>query len=95
MSDIISGIALDPRVAAVVPLDDYKLLLTFTNGERRVFDAKPLLDIPAFKPLSSKSFFKLVTVAYGTVAWGRDIDYCPDTLYSESISEVEASALTI
>lgn len=75
---------LGPRVTAVQPLPDYKLALTFGNGEQRVFDAAPLLDYPAFKPLKDKAFFALVRAQYGTVCWPGDIDYCPDTLYQQS-----------
>ncbi len=82
---IISGTPLGPRVTEVTPMEDYKLLLTFTNGENRIFDAMPLLDIAVFKPLSNKLFFQSVNVSYGTIVWPQDIDYCPDTLYSESI----------
>ena len=85
MDDIINGSPLGPRVVAVTPTDDYKLFLTFTNGERRIFDAKPLLEVPVFKQLANISFFKSVKVAYGTVMWPQDIDYCPDTLYMESV----------
>ena len=85
MSDIISGSPLGPRVTSVTPTDDYKLLLTFTNGEQRVFDAKPLLQDTVFKPLENISFFKSVKVAYGTLLWPQDIDYCPDTLYMQSV----------
>ncbi|MCL2494071.1 MAG: DUF2442 domain-containing protein [Oscillospiraceae bacterium] len=79
------GDALSPRVKAAVPRDDYALLLTFNNGERRMFNAKPLLALPAFRPLKNPDFFRLVQVSYGSVAWPRDIDYCPDTLYAESV----------
>ena len=85
MDDIINGSPLGPRVTIATPIDDYKLLLTFTNGERRIFDAKPLLEMSIFKPLANKSFFQSVKVAYGSVMWPQDIDYCPDTLYVESI----------
>ena len=85
MDDIINGGPLGPRVTAVTPTEDYKLLLTFTNGEQRIFDFTPLLGMAVFKPLSNKSFFLSVKVAYGTVIWPQDIDYCPDTLYSESV----------
>ena len=85
MNDIIKGSPLGPRVVDATPTDDYKLFLTFTNGERRIFDAKPLLEADAFKPLVSKSFFKSVKVAYGSVQWPQEIDYCPDTLYMESV----------
>ena len=85
MDDIISGSPLGPRVTTATPIDDYKLLLSFTNGEQRIFDAKPLLEISVFKPLANKPFFQSVKVAYGSVMWPQDIDYCPDTLYTESI----------
>lgn len=83
-NDIIYGEPLGPRVTAVSPLEDYKLLLTFNNGERRMFDAKPLLSMKVFKPLQNKHFFKSVKVSYGSIWWPQDIDYCPDTLYAES-----------
>ena len=85
MDNLISGRPLGPRVIAAVPTEDYRLLLTFTNGEQRIFDFTPLLETPAFMPLANKSFFRLVKVAYGSVLWPQDIDYCPDTLYMQSV----------
>ena len=84
-NDMLCGEPLCPRVAAVTALDEYRLDIVFTNGERRVFDASPLLTVPAFRPLQSKAFFQAVKVAYGTVSWANNIDYCPDTLYLESL----------
>ena len=81
---MIHGEPLGPRVVTASPIDDYQLHLTFTNGDRRVFDAKPLLGFEAFKPLEDKKLFGSVKVAYGSVLWPNDIDYCPDTLYAES-----------
>jgi len=66
-------------------MPDYRLSVTFTNGERRVFDARPLLGVKAFKPLNTPSFFNLVHVDFGTIAWPNGIDYCPDTLYAQSV----------
>ena len=82
---LIHGKPLGPRVSSVSPLDDFKLFLTFTNGEQRVFDAKPLLSLGVFKPLCNGEMFKAVKVAYGSVLWPQDIDYCPDTLYEQSV----------
>ena len=65
--------------------DDYKIQLLFNNGERRLFNAKPLLEMDIFKPLANRAFFQTVQVAYGSVYWNGDIDYCPDTLYAESV----------
>jgi hypothetical protein len=37
-----------------------------------------------FNSLQSKAFFESVRVAYGSILWPNNIDYCPDTLYLES-----------
>lgn len=84
MDNFISGKPLGPRVKKVEPTGDYELRLLFTNGERRIFNAKPLLNIEVFKPLVDISLFLGVKVAYGSILWEGDIDYCPDTLYAES-----------
>jgi hypothetical protein len=74
-----------PRVKEVQATDTYQLNILFTNGERRIFDAKPLLKLNAFKPLADLGYFKLVKVAFGSIEWPNGIDYCPDTLYMESV----------
>lgn len=81
---VIAPSPLGPRVVSVRPLADYQLALTFDNGEHKTFDAKPLLDYPAFKPLRQETFFRTVSVQFGTICWPGDIDYCPDTLYQQS-----------
>jgi len=74
---------MNPRIAGVTTHDDYALLITFTNGERRYFDMTPYLGYPAFEPLRQVTFFKLARVSHGTVAWPKEIDFDPDTLYLE------------
>ncbi len=81
---MIYGSPLGPRVTSVSPATNFTLIITFTNKEKRIFDAKPLLSYPAFQPLHDISFFNKVTVDHGTITWPNDIDYCPDTLYLES-----------
>ena len=89
-NDVISGEPLGPRVTTVMPMEDHRLFLIFTNGEQRIFDAKPLLSFEAFKPLQNRHLFEAVKVAYGSVLWPNDIDYCPDTLYAKSSSVFDA-----
>ena len=72
MSDTVKGTPLGPRVTEVTPNDDYELLLTFNNGEKRKFDAHRLLDMKVFAPLKNLSFFKSVRLSL--VRWcGRRI----------------------
>jgi hypothetical protein len=75
---------MNPRVAAVTPTDDYKLEITFTNGEVGLFDCSPLLDFGVFKEFQDIDYFKRAFVEGGTVAWPNEQDICPDTLYAES-----------
>ena len=85
MNDMVHGTPLGPRVIEATPTDNFELLLKFNNGENRKFDVKPLLSMTVFSPLKSQSIFKSVKVDYGTVIWPHDLDYCPDTLYAESV----------
>ena len=75
-----------PRVKQVEPMSDYRLSLSFTNGEKRQFAVKPYLSYPVYQPLVQWEIFKQVMVSNGTVCWGNDgyIDFDPDTLYLES-----------
>ncbi len=70
-----------PRVVSVVPQDDYRLLLTFTNGEQGTYDCSDLLDFGVFKELKDTRYFKMVKPWQGTIAWPNGQDLCPDTLY--------------
>jgi len=41
------------------------MLVTFTTGEKKLFDATILLAMPAFKPLENNEVFKNVQVEHG------------------------------
>lgn len=75
-----------PRVKAVKPNVDYTLTLTFTNDEVRVFDVKPYLDKGIFKELKELSRFNSVKPFLGSIQWQNGQDFCPDTLYLDSVS---------
>lgn len=75
---------MNPYIAAVQPLENYELLLTFTNGEQRIFDTKPYLDKGVFKHLRERSTFLGARVVAGSVEWPGEIDLSYDTLYLES-----------
>ncbi len=74
------------KVTAVVPNFDYELLVTFSTGEKKVFDMKPYLHYPVFRKLENSGFFTLASVDYGTVTWPGDIDIAPETLFAKGIS---------
>lgn len=75
---------MNPYVKSVKPQDDYYLLLTFDNGEKRVFDLKPYLEKPVFQRLKNTALFQTARVVSGSVEWQGEVDLSYDTLYLES-----------
>lgn len=49
---------MNPRPVEVKVLDNYNLLVTFQNDEKKIFDVKPLLSMPLYQPLRNKALFK-------------------------------------
>lgn len=84
---------MNPKVKELVVLPDYRLELTFTNGERRVFDAKPYLGYPVFRRLQNVGLFSLARVVNGAVEWPGEVDLSNDTLYLESIPVSELTEI--
>lgn len=68
-------------VKAVTPKSDYTLVITFENGEKRIYNALPLLSKPIFKQLNNKAFFMRAKAECGTIIWDEDIDIAPEHLY--------------
>ena len=75
---------MNPRVKAVKAKGNYKLEITFSNGEVGIYDCSPLLNFGVFCELKDKIYFQQVRAAYGTVVWPHEQDICPDTLYLDS-----------
>ncbi|MBM4030261.1 MAG: DUF2442 domain-containing protein [Planctomycetes bacterium] len=82
-------------VKAVKPLAEYRLLLTFDNGEQRVFDVEPYLTKGVFAELREPGRFNTVRVSFDTVEWPNGADLCPEVLYEESVPVGEVLAATV
>ena len=74
------------KVIAVTASNDFSLDLKFNDGSLKRFDAKPYLDYEVFRELKDLSYFKQVSLAFGTVQWPHDQDISPDTLYLEGVA---------
>jgi hypothetical protein len=87
---------MNPYVRTVQPQEDYRLLLTFENGERRIFDLKPYLEKPVFRRLKNSALFNSARVVSGSVEWQGEVDLSYDTLYLESkaIKETQSKRKT-
>jgi hypothetical protein len=73
-----------PAVKKVKSVEDYKLLLTFSNGEKRLFNMKPYLNKGIFKQLKDVALFNTVRVSFDTVEWDNEADFDPEVLYTQS-----------
>jgi hypothetical protein len=71
-------------VKEVKPQDNYILILTFENGERRQFDMKPYLDLGIFRELKDMRLFKTVKTSFDSIEWDNEADFDPEILYQES-----------
>ncbi len=85
------------KIKEVKPLENYILLLTFDNGEKRKYDMRNELN-GIFSVLKNKEkFYGVFINDVGNIAWNIDddvdssvhwenqIDLCKDMLYMESI----------
>lgn len=80
-----AGAGMNPRVTSVIATDDWRLRLTFTNGEAGEYDCRPLLNFGVFREFGDIAYFQRAAAAHGTVVWPHEQDICPDTLYEDSV----------
>ena len=72
------------RVKSVVPLKDFKLLLTFASGEKKIYNMRPNLKKGVFKELTDEDKFNRVRVSFDTIEWENGADIDPEAFYSGS-----------
>jgi hypothetical protein len=72
-----------PKVRAVEPLPNKKLLVRFETGDVRVYDCQPLLNEEAFRPLADDTFFRQVHPdPHGyAVIWSDELDLAESELW--------------
>ena len=72
------------KVTEAKPLRGGMLLVTFSTGERRLFDTT-LLKGAAFKPLADESVFNKLVIFHGAITWNNgEIDIAPEKVYMDS-----------
>jgi hypothetical protein len=72
------------RVTEAKPLRGMMLLVTFSTGEKRLFDATRL-EGTAFLPLKDEKVFQDIEIFHGVITWkDGEIDVAPETVYLDS-----------
>ena len=74
------------KVKEAKPLRGGMLLVTFSTGEKRLFDTT-MLTGSAFEPLKDEAVFNDVRVFHGVITWKNgEIDIAPEKVYMESFA---------
>ena len=72
------------RVTEAKPLRGQMLLITFSTGEKRLFDTTKL-EGSAFLPLRDENVFRNLSLFHGVITWNNEeIDIAPETVYRDS-----------
>ena len=80
------------KVTEARPLRGGMMLVTFSTGEKRLFDTT-LLQGSAFAPLADEKVFCNPVLFHGVITWNNgEIDIAPETVYRESYA-YESSAM--
>lgn len=83
----------DIKVTAVKPLRGHMMLVTFSTGEQRLFDATKLTG-SAFAPLADNEIFSHPVIFHGVITWNNgEIDIAPETVYKESYAYDQKEAI--
>jgi hypothetical protein len=69
----------------VKTLPEFRLLITFENGEEKIFDVRPYLGKGVFRELKDLNLFNRAKISFDAVEWPNGADLCPETLYRESL----------
>ena len=73
------------RVEQASIVNDFSMLVRFSTGETRLFDATALFDMPVYEPLREKSLFASYAIDRGVLTWDSgSIDIAPEALYERS-----------
>lgn len=69
--------------------DRLMMLITFSTGEKRVFDATVLTG-SAFRPLENETIFENFKIVHGVLTWmDEEIDCAPEYIYEHSYAYEE------
>ena len=76
------------QVVSASPLDDRRIRVVFENGVEGTFDCAPYMAEKYWRRLAEPSFFRLVRVECGTLAWPGDIDIDPEEIWEDSAKSI-------
>ena len=83
------------KVTEARPLRGGMMLVTFSTGEKRLFDTT-LLQGSAFAPLADEAVFNNPTLFHGVITWNNgEIDIAPEAVYRNSYAYESPSSMSL
>ena len=71
-----------PKIAKANPLDGFRVLVEYENGERGTADLSALIDQAPFIGWRNRDYFESVHPRGSALEWGGgEVDIAPETLY--------------
>jgi len=85
------------RPTEVEPREGYRIWLQYSDGSAGEVDLSHLAGRGVFEAWKDRAFFATAHLSEGgAIAWGEDIELCPDALYMQltgkSVEEVMSGA---
>jgi hypothetical protein len=81
------------RIREAKPLNDYRVLLTLTDGRVVERDLEPMLVGPVFAEIRNNGLrFREMRVEGGTLVWPTGADLCPDVIIWGGLPPADAAA---
>ena len=77
------------KVQKVEYFAEYKLVISFADGTRKLIDLKEELWGDIFEPLKDVEYFKIVYADGTSIAWNNGADFAPEFLYENSKEFIE------
>ena len=80
---------LQPKLKEVIPLEQFKLKLTYETGEVKLFDVSPYIKGSWYGELKDEKYFCTVHLLPGGtgIEWDNGQDIAPHELYELSVSQ--------
>ncbi len=84
-----------PKIKMVKPITDKRIIVTFENDIKKIYDCSPLLKQESFRPLANDTLFNCIKVDLGGygISWNEEIDLSESELWLNGISAEQTHTL--
>jgi len=72
-----------PKIKTVKPITEKRIIVTFENDIKKIYDCSPLLKQESFRPLENDTLFNCMKVDFGGygISWNEEIDLSESELW--------------